>query len=204
MHSALLNHRGPRRRAASGRRVGLLTAVSAISLAGAVVIAVPAAAHDRLTGSTPAAGSTVTAPPDEVRLTFTDQVEPIGLTVLITDPGGASLTRGKPVVEGTSVVQQVLPITVSGSYSVVYRVVSSDGHPISGKLRFSATLPVVSSGQPAPSASVAEPVSTPSALAAQPAAAATPATGSAWVAVGAGLLAALAIAGVVAARRRSV
>lgn len=199
------------------QRIGtaLLAGVLAVSIAGAV--APSASAHDSITGSTPADGSTVTTAPTQVRLTFTDQVKGIGATVVVTDPAGAKVAAGKPSVDGLSVTQKLLPLTVSGRYTVAYRVVSSDGHPITGKLAFTAQLPTPTVAPPpsesaTPSASAAPSTSTSplagpsqSAIAASPVAATGDAGSSgsgAWLVAGIGLLAALLAVGAVLVRRR--
>jgi methionine-rich copper-binding protein CopC len=203
------------------RRTVLAAAAGVVLLVAPVGLAGPAAAHDELTGSNPSDGSTVTEAPQRVRLNFSAEVKQIGLTVLVKDPSGASVASGEPTIDGTAVIQRLEPLTESGVYTVAYRVVSSDGHPISGRVTFTADLPTPSatptasttaSATPTPTASEASPAAagagTPSpsesVVAASPAAAATDAGGAGtWVLVGAGLLVALVVAGLVLARRRS-
>lgn len=209
-----------RRRTSSSRplRRHRLLALGAACLvvAAPVALAAPASAHDSLTGSNPSAGSTVTTAPERVKLTFTDEVKQIGLTVLVKDPTGASVTDGEPTIAGTAVLQPVDALTVPGEYTVAYRVVSSDGHPINGRFTFTLDLPspspsatpsetatpAASSATPTPSSS--SPSASESVVAASPAASTSDAGGgSAWLLVGAGLLVALVVTGVVLARRRS-
>jgi methionine-rich copper-binding protein CopC len=191
-------------------------AAAALVLLAPVALAAPASAHDSLTGSTPADGSTVTTAPERVRLTFTDEVKELGLTVLVKDPSGASVADGEPRIDGNAVIQPVVPLTRPGTYTVSYRVVSTDGHPVNGRFTFTLDVAAPSpSASPSatatasPSQSPTEPASTsPSAssssIAASPAAS-TSDSGSAttWLLVGAGLLVALVVTGVVLARRRS-
>lgn len=203
----------PRRRAV--RAAGALAAATLLAAVAAVAGAAPASAHDRLTGSTPEDGSTVTAAPTQVELTFTDEVQDIGLTILVKDPSGASVADGKPAIDGDTVVQKLDPLTADGVYTVAYRVVSSDGHPISGRFTFTAALaPASPSASPSPSASsTSSPSATPSSaspsvstssVAASPAASTSDAGGSTpWILVGVLVLAALVGAGIAVARRRS-
>ncbi len=191
-----------------GRRVALALTVGLPLAVSAVLGAAPASAHDQLTRSDPVAGSTVTSPPTEVRLGFSEAVKKLGLTVLVTGPAGTSVTSGAPIVDGSDVVAPVGPLSESGRYVVAYRVVSSDGHPISGTFGFTARLSSAGpSGPPTPT-------STPTAATAPPSVPATAAPlasggagvgsadgGSAWVLAGVGLLAALVV-GTVLARRR--
>ncbi len=75
--------------------------------------------------------------------------------IQVTDATGTPLTEGAPTVSGT-VVTQALAGSASGAVTVVWRVVSSDGHPIDGT--FSFTVPAA----PTPTATVT-PTTTPSA-----------------------------------------
>lgn len=193
-------------------------AAAALVLLAPVALAAPASAHDSLTGSTPADGSTVTTAPERVRLTFTDEVKDLGLTVLVKDPSGASVADGKPRIDGNAVIQPVVPLTEPGIYTVSYRVVSTDGHPVNGRFTFTLDVAAASPSPSASSTATASPSQSPtesaststsptassSSIAASPAAS-TSDSGSAttWLLVGAGLLVALVVTGVVLARRRS-
>jgi hypothetical protein len=125
----------------SGGRVAALTmlAATAVSLMLAFS-ASPAAAHNELTGSTPAAGSTVTSAPTGVQLTFEEPLNPRFVRIAVTGPDGRSVAAGAPALSGTSVRQPLTALT-SGRYVVSYRVVSQDGHPVQGTVRFTTTLP---------------------------------------------------------------
>lgn len=109
----------------------LLTAVFALA------VSQPAYAHDELIGSSPAAGSSVDELPDEVELTFSAVLlaEPAATDVVVTDAAGADLTEGDLVIDGTRITQP-LSGTAAGVVTVIWRVVSSDGHPVSGEFTF--------------------------------------------------------------------
>lgn len=92
-----------------------------------------AQAHDRLVSSSPAAGSSVAAP-SSVQLTFSAAIAPVGAQVVLRGPAGAA-ANGRPQVEGPRLTQPVTA-TTPGRYTVVWRVTSSDGHPISGRFEF--------------------------------------------------------------------
>ena len=163
-----------------------------------VLVAPAAAAHDALGGSSPAAGSTVTVAPVEVRLTFAEPLTAQGLGVAVTGPDGTSVATGTPSVRANEVTQALVPLTRSGTYTVAYRVVSADGHPVSGSYPFVLALP--SSASPG--------TSTPSATPSQTGSPVAEPTGddvrgtdlTPWV-VGLGLVVA-AVLGVLTARRR--
>jgi hypothetical protein len=115
------------------RAVLLATALLLAPLAG------PAAAHDVLVGSVPAADSTQPTAPDRVVLEFGDAPQPLGLEVAVAGPAGSRVAEGAPAIEGTTVVQHLGGELAAGSYTVDWRVVSGDGHPLSGTFVFTLT-----------------------------------------------------------------
>lgn len=102
------------------------------------LVASPAFAHDELIGSSPAAGSEVDALPAEITLTFSGVlIDGAGTTqIVVTDASGADITGGDPVLDGTKVTQPLAASAAPGLVTVVWRVVSSDGHPVSDQFTF--------------------------------------------------------------------
>lgn len=118
--------------------LGRATAAVALATLGALAPATAACAHSRLTGTQPAGGTTVAAEPSAVRLLFDEAVSSRFAVVAVTGPSGARVDRGAPqVIAGTTIDQPVDELAAPGSYLVAYRVVSADGHPVSGQFRFS-------------------------------------------------------------------
>lgn len=130
----LRNPRTPRRRRTAAARIGLVTAVAA---ALGVLAAGPALAHTRLVGSTPGKGAAAAAV-TEVTLVFgTDVTNP---QVVVRGEDGAAFQDGRPDVSGGTVVQPLKGELPAGTYTVAYRVVGEDGHPVQGDdLAFTAT-----------------------------------------------------------------
>lgn len=97
-----------------------------------------ASAHTGLESSVPADGEVLTDVPGTlgVTLTFTEDVQANFAQVAVTGPEGESVTSGPVVVEG-AVARQPVDLSAEGAYVVAYRVVSSDGHPVSGQVAFS-------------------------------------------------------------------
>ncbi|WP_431909830.1 copper resistance CopC family protein [Nonomuraea jabiensis] len=123
-----------------------LAATAAALLVLVFGMAAPALAHDALKSSSPAKDAEVKSL-DEVRLEFTAGVRlPF---VIVRGPGGAELQSGKPEVDGKVVTQAVKEPVPDGKYTIAYRVVSSDGHPIEGEIPFK----VKGAQTPSPSAS---------------------------------------------------
>lgn len=123
------------------RRPSALPAALATALLTALfAFAAPsgASAHDSLAQSDPAAGSTVETLPAQLTLTFSAKLlDGSGATeVVVTDADGDSVTDGVPTVDGAIVTQPLDREADAGAYKVVWRVVSSDGHPISDEFSF--------------------------------------------------------------------
>lgn len=142
--------RGPSRAVAV-----LLSVVAAAVLM--IVGALPAAAHNTLTASDPAAGGVVTTLPRSFSLTFNDQVKDQFVTVVLT-PDGADPITLSPTVDGPTVTA-TLPAAAASpeptgdrAYRLGYRVISADDHPISGSIDFTVGTTAVAFG---PSAGVA-------------------------------------------------
>lgn len=127
-----------------------LIAVVAVVIASLLGTAGPALAHNVFVESDPADGAQVDTGPEEVRLTF-DQPVRAGEeynTVNVIGPEGAYWTEGTVRVEGNSVFAPVRELGPAGTYTVGYRILSNDGHPVPGKVTFTLTEP--GGGTPAP------------------------------------------------------
>lgn len=124
-------------RSGAGRLLAVVTTVL-LGLLLAVLGATPAAAHDTLEGSDPADGATVATVPTAVSLTFNEEVQNFSPVIQVTGPDGADWADGDPTVSGVQVSVPVKAGAPAGAYSVAYRIVSSDGHPVSGELTFTA------------------------------------------------------------------
>lgn len=142
-------------------------ALIALVAATAVFSYAPSAqAHTELTGTQPADGAQVKKPPAQVTLTFAEPPLDTGLAVVAQGPDGRSDLPAE--VKGNSVVAQWPPSAGGGQYRVSYRVVASDGHPITGQLAFTVL------GSPEPSTSSTPTPATPSAAPSAAADASTP------------------------------
>jgi copper resistance protein C len=116
----------------------------------AAMVAPAALAHAQLLSSDPADGATL-ATTDQVVLTFNEEVNPDFVQIVVTGPEG-SLTLDQAVVEGAVVTQPMTPLS-AGVHTLTYRVVSADGHPVSGAVGFTLTDvpgPATSAGTPEP------------------------------------------------------
>lgn len=119
------------------RRHPFALAVAVLAGLALALVAGPAYAHDELIGSDPAAGSQVAELPSEITMTFSGVLldEPGATEVVVTDAEGNDLTALAPVLDGTRLTQGLVG-SASGTVTVTYRVVSSDGHPVSDRFTF--------------------------------------------------------------------
>jgi copper resistance protein C len=125
---------------ASTRRVsGAVTAV--LLLAGAFLIGfgfAPASAHAVLEKTSPVDRSTVDTAPGFVTLTFDEPPQTKFSAIHITGPDGQRKDSGPVALNDTAVREQLIGSRPAGRYVVDWRVVSDDGHPISGQFTFTA------------------------------------------------------------------
>jgi methionine-rich copper-binding protein CopC len=138
--------------------VRLLTAVAAAAVlaAGGLLVAPAASAHDELVASDPVADASLEALPAQLALTFSNSIDTTegASEVQVTDAAGTTLTSGPPAVTD-NVLTQPLQGAASGVVTVLWKVVSSDGHPISGEFAFTVTAPLAPTPTPTESASAA-------------------------------------------------
>ena len=94
-----------------------------------------AQAHAFLNHANPLVGSTVAAPPHEISLTFTENLEPAFSTVEVTGPNGARADAGKAQISG-NIMRVGLKATGPGTYHVHWHALSVDTHTTQGSFTF--------------------------------------------------------------------
>ena len=112
-----------------------------LALAAAVVIVPPARAHAFLDHAVPAVGSSVRGSPPEVKLWFTQELEPAFSTVQVLDRSGKRVDKADPKVDSAdpTLLQVSLPPLPPGTYRVTWRVLSVDTHVTEGDFTFDVT-----------------------------------------------------------------
>ena len=97
-----------------------------------------ASAHAILESSSPEPSALLASSPKEIRLDFDEQVESTLGDIRVYDSEQREITIKKTVRSSTdaSVVTAEVPTLKNGVYVVVWRVVSADGHPVSGAFPF--------------------------------------------------------------------
>jgi methionine-rich copper-binding protein CopC len=121
-------------RAARGTR-HVAVVVSTVTLLLLVGYGVgPASAHATLVGASPADGSTVRSAPATVTLRFDENIRTPSV-VIVEGPDGKRVDHGTTkVLDNTASVP--VHVEASGAYTVAFRVVSADGHPVAARTSF--------------------------------------------------------------------
>lgn len=128
---------------AKKRTPGALALLGGAALVGALSLgaALPASAHNYLVSSNPTADSVVTELPDAFSVTTNEALLDLtgdagGFLLQVRDAAGLYYGDGCLAVDGSSLITGAT-LGEAGDYSVVWQVVSADGHPVSGEFAFS-------------------------------------------------------------------
>ena len=109
-----------------------------LAFAPAMMFVSRAGAHAFLDHATPAVGSVVHGAPAQVRLWFTQELEPAFSSVRVFDRGGKQVDKGDLQLDraDATLLQVSLPQLAPGTYRVAWRVLSVDTHVTEGDFTF--------------------------------------------------------------------
>ena len=95
-------------------------------------------AHAFLERADPAVGSSVQTSPSEVRIRFTENIEPAVSSVQVLDASGTEVDKRDLHLDRSdhALLHLSLPQLGVGTYKVVWRVVSVDTHVTNGNFTF--------------------------------------------------------------------
>ena len=93
------------------------------------------AAHAFLDRAEPRVGNTVETPPREITLYFTQKLEAAFSNIKITNDAGERVDTGKTRVSGSQMAISLRPVS-SGTYRVIWHVLSVDTHTTDGNYSF--------------------------------------------------------------------
>jgi methionine-rich copper-binding protein CopC len=136
------SRRVPGDAASKGRQMKRSLVLAVLAFLTLVSVSVgPASAHTQLVASDPAAGSTVRALPESVKLTFAEDLvtQPGGEAnhVTVVDPMHETISALHTDLEGAVASTVLSPsMVMDGSYQVSFRVVGGDGHAVEGSFTF--------------------------------------------------------------------
>ncbi|ALV33193.1 copper resistance CopC family protein [Streptomyces sp. CdTB01] len=126
-------------------------AVPAAAVTVLAVAAPQAAAHTELDTASPGASAALAGLPPRVTLAFSDAMTQKYAKVAVTGPDGDSAAAGGVEVQGRTVTLPLDAGSPPGRYTVGYRVVSADGHPVSGSYTFTVRATESPASPPSPS-----------------------------------------------------
>lgn len=109
-----------------------------------------ASAHDELVAASPSNGEVLTSSPKQIALTFSGELKKIGTIIELRNAAGKSVETNYSIAQRDLTIVPAAPLA-NGNYTLVSRVVSSDGHPIDKKLEFSVKDPAAVAPSPEPS-----------------------------------------------------
>lgn len=132
-------------------RAGAMAAVLGAAL---LIGAGPASAHSYLVSSTPPDGTSLTNGPTRVTLTFNEQLQTSFDSLSVVGPDGNRWSTGDTKVQGANVSIALTELGPVGKYTIAYRVVSADSHPVAGTVNF--VLTTAGHGTPGPKAGAAQ------------------------------------------------
>jgi len=112
-------------------RIPTLVTTALLTLTAATA----AYAHAFLDHAEPRVGSTTSAAPKEVVLSFTQNLEPAFSSVEVSDANGARVDLGKPKISATTMRVGLKPLP-PGTYRVRWQVLSVDTHTTEGNFTF--------------------------------------------------------------------
>jgi len=95
-------------------------------------------AHAFLKDADPGVGSTIKRSPSEVRIRFTENIEPAVSSIQVFDASGKEVDKRDLHLDGSdhALLHVSLPLLGAGKYKVVWRVVSVDTHVTGGSFTF--------------------------------------------------------------------
>jgi copper resistance protein C len=128
-------------------------AVLALAAAGVAGSASAASAHATLESTSPRAGAVVQGPLTAVRLTF-DEAVGTPAFISVNGPQGR-VDTGQTRVDDAEVSVGLKDSLPAGRYTVAFRVVSDDGHPVESSYTFQLKAAAVASAAPSASAAPA-------------------------------------------------
>ena len=100
-------------------------------------------AHGQIVTTYPLMDSVSSPTPSQVWIEFDGELQQIEgevvNTLKVTDSTGLVVSSEEAVIEGAKISTQVSDQSVGGVFTVQYRIVSEDGHPVEGSYTFEAS-----------------------------------------------------------------
>jgi methionine-rich copper-binding protein CopC len=122
-------------------RRGLALALAVgLAVLATLAVAAPASAHNQIISSTPGSGQTLTELPTEFSIVTNESLLDIGgqgrgFAFEIRDAAGRFYENGCVTISDAT-MSTPAALGAPGAYSVIYQLVSADGHTVSGEIPF--------------------------------------------------------------------
>ena len=110
--------------------------------------AVSASAHADVVSTTPVDGAVLDSAPQSLTLSFNSTLLDGMVEVAVSNSDGELVSGIVAESEGTDAIVQWPADLPGDTYKVAYRIVSQDGHPVTGSLRFSYPNPEAVTAEP--------------------------------------------------------
>ena len=123
-------------------------AALAVAVGALVVAPIPAAAHTEVESTSPADGAVLSEPPATVSFTFNEDLLPGTDTISINDDAGNVVATAAVEPDGATISMPWPAEATSGAFQVAFRVVSGDGHPVTGAISLTVSGQPTASGSP--------------------------------------------------------
>jgi methionine-rich copper-binding protein CopC len=109
-----------------------------VAFVAALSLATPALAHAFLDHASPAVGSRVHGSPPEVKLWFSQELEPAFSTIRVLNAAGTQVDKNDKAADPNDRTQLhvSLPPLPAGTYKVIWRALSVDAHVTEGDFVF--------------------------------------------------------------------
>jgi methionine-rich copper-binding protein CopC len=117
-------------------RLALAGIIAGVSTLGLVDIA---SAHATLVKALPAVGGVVTSPPSEIRITYSEAIEPRFSGIELKAADGHAVPTGTASVDPNDHATLIVPLKSAlppGTYKVTWHAVSVDTHRTQGSFSF--------------------------------------------------------------------
>ena len=95
-------------------------------------------AHAKVDTAEPKANSELSQPPKEIRLHFSDTLEPAFTKIMLHDAKGVAIKLPKALVDKSDAktASAQLPVLRAGEYLVRWSTMTRDSHKVKGEYRF--------------------------------------------------------------------
>lgn len=117
--------------------------LAVVAFSGLVLSAPIGFAHGEIVTTYPLRDSTSSPTPTQVWIEFDGELQLIDGEVINTlkviDSTGLVVSSEEAIIEGAKISTQISDQSVGGVFTVEYRIVSEDGHPVEGSYTFEAS-----------------------------------------------------------------